>query len=131
MPEQLLRGFDKRFLFPEYVVLLSGLHLRMAEYHGNVARAEPEAVQHGRAGLPGKVEVHTLLDADAFGYGLDDAVPCRVAFDAFAEPRDRLVAVDDFLSLAPEQRLDGDGDVALCLVHPLAYDAAADLGFVE
>ena len=41
-----------------------------------------------------------LLDADTFGDELDDTVARRIALHAFAEPRDRLVAVDDLLSLA-------------------------------
>ena len=103
----------------------------MAEDGCNVGGAESESVEHRAAGLTGKVEMDVLLNANLCRYFFDDAVGRGVTLHAFAEPRDWLVAVDDFLALAPEERLDRDDHIALCLTHPFAQNATADVCFVE
>lgn len=92
----------------------------MAENGRDVGRAESESVEHCGAGLTGKMEMDVLLNAYLCRYFFDDAVGRGVAFHAFAEPRNRLVAVDDFLTFTPEECLDRNGNIAFCLIHPFA-----------
>ena len=131
LSEEFTRGFYHRLLFSEDVVFLSGFDFGMAEDGCNVGRAEPESVEHCAAGLTGKVEMDVLLNANLCRYFFDDAVGRGVTLHAFAEPRDWLVSVEDFLPFTPEECLDRDSYIALCLIHPFAQDTAADVCFVE